>query len=455
MPTMEDYWARDTLPVPDELREWEANRDLPDDPIPTEVFTSADYARRELDGVWMHTWQAACRERELPEPGDHLEYLIGDQGAVVVRGEDGELRAFHNVCLHRGTRLAPGRGSSPSGLRCSFHGWTWNVDGSLRTVPCRWDFPKLDEEALRLRPLQCDTWDGWVFVNFDNDAPPLHEYLGDTIPRHFDRWRLRDKLKAAHVGMIVACNWKVALEAFLEEYHVFRTHPQAAIFSSDANAHYDQYGIHGRMLAPMGVPSPHAIGDIDDEEVVAAMILSQTTSSFQEGEQPEVALPPVGPEESSRTVLAAWNRAAMQAATGVDHSTLSDTEMLDVIQYFVFPNFIPWVGSYPIVYRSRPWGPDPDRCLFEIMLMAPVPAGVELPPDAPLRILEPGQTWSDAPELGGLGPIADQDTENVARMQQGLKSRGIDHVILSDYQENNIRSFHTMLNRYLERYAPE
>jgi phenylpropionate dioxygenase-like ring-hydroxylating dioxygenase large terminal subunit len=455
MPTMQDYLAADRYRVPPGLLERSIAADVPLDPVPKEEYVSEEFARREFEGLWMHVWQMACREREVANPGDHLEYEIGDQSAVIVRGQDGKLRAFHNVCLHRGTKLMPGRGTVSRGMSCTFHAWTWNLDGSLKSIPCRWDFPHVRDDDYRLVELQCDTWNGFVFVNFDLEAAPLAEFLGEVLPRHWKResWSLERKFKAAHVGAIIDGNWKVALEAFLEVYHVARTHPQLAVFTSDANAQHDQFGLHSRMLSAMGVPSPHLAGEIDEEEIVETMISQQTAGMFQAGQQRTVDFPPVGDGENARTVLTDWSRKTLQAQSGVDYSGMSDTEMIDVVEYFVFPNFVPWIGAFPIVYRSRPWGPSPDKCLFEVMLMASVPEGVELPPDAPLNLLEPGQTYADAPELGGLGPISDQDAGNISRVQQGMKSRGISHAVFADTQEHNIRHFHKNLNDYIKRYA--
>ncbi len=453
MMTMEDYFAEDTRPVPPVLFERCIDPGVPLDPVDKEVFISSDYARLEFDKMWMHVWQSTCREREIANPGDYCEYQIGDQSVLIVRGEDGQIRAFHNVCLHRGTRLVqPSRGHA-SKFSCSFHGWTWGLHGELKSVPCRWDFPRVDDDSYRLPELQVGTWNGFVFVNFDRDAGNLDEFLGDTVPRHFKTWPLADKVKVAHVGRVVNSNWKVAVEAFLEVYHAFRTHPQTILYASDANAQYDQYGLHGRMVNAMGAPSPHVQEDVADAAIVEAMISDQVAGQFQPGQEPEINYPPVEDGQTPRSVLAEWARTTLEAQTGVDYSKAADTEMLDVIQYFVFPNLVPWGGAaFPLSYRSRPWGNDPDQCLFEVMMFASVPEGVERPADSPMRILEPHETWSDAAELGGLGPIADQDTANLQKVQQGLKSRGISAVTFADVQERNLRQLHANIADYIDRY---
>ena len=110
-------------------------------------------------------------------------------------------------------------------FRCPFHGMTWNIDGSLREMPCAWDFPDVDAASFRLPEAQVGTWGGFVFVNLDPAAAPLGEYLQD-LPAHFDAWPLEDRYLAAHAVQVLPCNWKVALEAFIEAYHTMAVHPQ-------------------------------------------------------------------------------------------------------------------------------------------------------------------------------------------------------------------------------------
>ncbi len=130
---------RDSREVPEVLRRQSA-RELPVVRVPIERYVSPEFHALEVDKVWRRVWQMACREEEIPEVGDRVVYDIADHSVVVVRSAPGEVRAFHNVCLHRGRQIVEhdGRGER---LRCPFHGWAWNLDGSLAQVPCRWDFP--------------------------------------------------------------------------------------------------------------------------------------------------------------------------------------------------------------------------------------------------------------------------------------------------------------------------
>ena len=450
MPPLTEYWRHDVLPPPPELLERSVRDDLGAARIGKDCFLSRDHHRLEVERMWKRVWQMACRERDVARPGDHATYEIADQSIVIVRGADGTLRAFHNVCLHRGTRLVEGRGSvgEQGVLRCTFHAWSWDTDGTLAHVPCRWDFPEVRDDEYRLRAVQVDTWDGWVFVNLDRHAPSLRDYLGETVVRHFERWPRGERFVAAHVGKVLPANWKVATAAFIETYHVMGTHPESVPYAYDAGAQYDQFGPHvARMLQLIGVPSPHLPdGTYDEQDMVDTLIGGQLAAL----NDADVVVPRVPPGGRARAVLADFNRAQLAAMFGVDVRDVSDAEILDVIEYYVFPNLVPWGGySFPIVYRFRPNGDDHESCFAEVMLMAPC-AG-EPPPDAPLHVLPTGASWTEASELGGLGPILDQDDRNIRKIQLGMRSDAFEGPSLSSYQESNVRLLHRTLEDYLER----
>lgn len=447
MPTVADYLRADSHPVPDVLFERSTSEDLPVTPVPKEVFTSREYAEREQRLLWNRVWQMACREAEVGRPGDFFEYEIGDQSVVVARQPDGTVRAFHNVCQHRGTRLVEGSGHADA-FTCSFHGWAYNTDGTLRSVPCRWDFPQVSDTSHALPEVSCDTWNGFVFINLDPDAEPLADYLGDTLPRHFQEWPLARRFKAVHVKKVVPCNWKIALQAFLEVYHTVRTHPDILAYAADANAQYDQYHRHARFITMMGTPSPH-LGELAEQEVLEAMVRGGLLEVHDSGTGDHGGAALTVPEgKTARHVLADWMRTSLPTRTGADYSHASDCELIDVIQYFCFPNLIPWGGhSFPLVYRALP-GPDPDTATWEVMIFSDYPAGTDQPPDTPCKLTPPDEPWSELPELGGVGPILDEDMRNMRRLQLGLKSAGLKEITFARYQEATLRRYHDTLESY-------
>jgi len=449
MTTVEEYLRHDGG-APDVLFE-RSTKDHGTAPLSKECYVSAAWADLEMDKLWKRVWQMACRENDIPAVGDFVEYVIGTQSVIVVRDAPDSIKALQNSCRHRGTALVQGCGSRQE-LECTFHGWTWNLDGSLKRIPCRWDFPDVTDEACRLPECRVATWNGFVFINFDPDAPSLEEYLGEAVPRHFERWPLAQRWKAVHVVKPVPANWKVAFEAFIEDYHVFRTHPQIVPYAGDCNSQYDIFDdLHGRMITAMGVASPHAGDQYSYQDTVDAMIGDLIADVVRE-QGVEVPIPQVPEGGTSRQVLAEFMRQSVGQRSGVDLSGLSDAEALDAIEYHVFPNLIPWGGfSFPLVYRYRPAGRDPNWCLFDIMIFVPFPEGAEMPKDAPPVLLPAEGPFSDCAELGPLGPVYDQDMVNMTRVQKGLQNDGLTEVNFAQYQEMNIRNFHANLSRYVEK----
>jgi phenylpropionate dioxygenase-like ring-hydroxylating dioxygenase large terminal subunit len=426
----------ETRPVPESLRATSTVR-MDDADIPRQRYFDPDFHRLEVERVWQRVWQMACREEQIPLVGDSLVYEIVDASLIIVRTAPNEIRAFHNSCLHRGTQLRTGSGNV-AGFRCPFHGFTWNLDGSFREMPCPWDFPHVDAANFPLPEAQVGTWGGFVFVNLDAEAPPLTEYL-EELPRHFAAWPLEARYLTAHVVRVMACNWKVALEAFIEAYHTVAVHPQLLRTTGDTVTEYDVYGRRvSRMITPVGVTSEHVDREVDDAEILAAMFITadeDVTSS--EG-------------STARQVLADQMRASLRERTGRDHSHISDAEALDGIEYFLFPNFMPWAGFLtPLVYRFRPHGNDPDSCVVDIMLLDPVPDNGPRPAPAATRYLGEGETFADAPELGFLGRVLNQDGATFGRIQRGLHASVKPGVTLARYQESRIRHFHATLDAYL------
>src|SRR3954467_9649721 len=174
---------RSALPVPYAM-------DLPDR-VPKERYFDADFYRLEAEQLWPRVWQMACRLEEIPTAHDFAEYEFLDQSVIVVRTEDGAVRAFQNACRHRGVRVAEGRGRCESGFTCPFHGWCYAPDGTNTAVTRRKTFAEhnLEPTELDLVPVRCETWGGCAWVNLDETAPPLREYM-EPFATVMDAWKL-------------------------------------------------------------------------------------------------------------------------------------------------------------------------------------------------------------------------------------------------------------------------
>jgi phenylpropionate dioxygenase-like ring-hydroxylating dioxygenase large terminal subunit len=428
----QDLLDTDSRPVPGVLR-LQAEADLPVLRVPLERYTSREFHDLEVEHVWRKTWQMACREEEIPEVGDHVVYEIASDSLVIVRSAPDRIQAFFNACLHRGRQLREHDGRVPE-FRCPFHGWTWNLDGSLGRIPCRWDFPHVERESHSLPEARVGTWGGFVFVNLDADCAPLEEHLGE-LPEHFARWPLEDRYKEAHVAKELACNWKVAQEAFMEAYHVVATHPQLLAGIGDSNSQYDVWPTFSRAITPNMTPSPHLSSEPEQQEMLDTM----TGRSLDAEPMMRVA-----PSKTARETLAQGARMQLGGAVpGIQD--LSDAEMADSFYYTLFPNFHPWGAYNRIVYRFRPAGNDPDRCIMEVIYLAPYRG--RRPKPAPVHWLSDDEDWTFAPELGFLTRVFNQDTFNLGKVQKGLHTSRARHVTFARYQELKIRHFHTLLEQ--------
>lgn len=417
----------------------EAYRFLGDADLPYARYTSQAFFDLEMKRLWPRVWQWACREENIANVGDYVTYDVGPYSVIVVRSAPDEVKAYPNACLHRGTQFRPSdtAGVAPV-LRCPFHGWTWSLDGRLKEIPCRWDFPHVTDAAYRLPEVRVERWGGFVFINLDPDAPPLAEHLG-VLPEHFrDGWELSNRYTVLHLQKELATNWKAAQEAFLEAYHVVATHAQALPTASDANAQYDIFSeTVTRFVHTIGHPSPHFDRPQTQQEILDKMRAAPG------------ARVPAG--RTARSVAAEHLRSSLGESWGVDLSRYADSEMLDSIEYHLFPNMCLFPGvSLPMVYRFRPIGMDPGRTLFDLLFLRPLAPG-ELRPDAPpaQRIRE-AQSYAEAEGMDpGLGYVYDQDTQNLAMQFKGMQASRKSGETLGNYQEARIRRFHLTLDQYL------
>ena len=406
--------------------------------VPAERYTSRAFHELEREKVWKRAWQMACREEELAEVGDHVVYDVAGLSFLVVRSAPGEIKAFHNACLHRGRQLREADGRVQE-LRCAFHGWCWGLDGQLKEVPCQWDFPDVTPARYRLPEVKVGTWGGFVFINPDLNCEPLEKFLGD-LPRHFERWPLEERFKEAHVAKVLRCNWKLAQEAFMEAYHVVATHPQLLAGIGDANSQYDVFGNFSRAITPNGTPSPH-LGFAPSEQDMLDAMLDRNLD-----EPPALT---VGAGETARQVAGRARREGMRGVLGARADELSDAELDDSIYYTLFPNFHPWGAYNRIVYRFRPNGDDHRTSIMECMFLSPFTG--ERPTPAKIHWLGADDDWTEAPELGLLARVFNQDVFNLPKVQAGLGALKNPEVVFANYGETKPRHFHQLLDRFLAR----
>ena len=441
-PSTKEIILSEGQPVPDVLVA-EAYEYLGDEPIAYDRYTSPDFFQAEIDKMWNKVWQWACRMEHIPKVGDNYVYDVGPYSILVVRHGEGpeDIKAYHNSCLHRGTQLKPSYsvGNSPA-LRCPFHGWQWNLDGSIAEIPCRWDFPKVTNKDFALPEVKVGLWGGFVFVNMDPDCEPLLDYLGPMAKHLTDRWELSTRYVALHVQKTLPANWKASQEAFIEAYHVYETHAQGRPTSGGLMAQYDCFSDKvTRFVHTRGYPTPEDRGNQTEEDILAKMAPHLTGTPIPEGKR-------------ARHVVARHLRDTMGEKFGVDFSGYSDSEMLDSIEYHLFPNMFLFPGvSLPMIYRFRPNGMDTESAIFDLLFLRPVKPGDDLP-EAPEPVkVDIEESYADVPGMvSGMGEIYDQDTSNLEMQQRGFRAGIAKRAqTLGDYQEIRIRRVHMTLDHYL------
>lgn len=444
----EDLMAEDSRPVPDILTQ-ESYHYLGSDPIDASRYTSEEFARLEREKMWPYVWQFAAREEDIPEAGDYTVFENAGRSWLISRQDDGSVKAMHNVCLHRGRKLRTEDGHADQ-FQCPFHGFTWKKDGSFSHMPCQWDFPHLKKERMSLPDAEVGRWGGYIFLREERGGPSLEEYLA-PLPDHFKRWRHEECTTVAWVAKEVPANWKVTAEAFMEAWHTVITHPQILPFTGDANAAYWFWGDNVNVnLVPFGVLSPHLDAEGKSEQWIVDEFIKyngRSSDNYDPDADPYAVQVPDG--LTARAALGAKMREAysQQAGYSLDHAT--DAELIDALVYNVFPNFAPWGGFMPnIVYRWRP-GKTPDTCIMEVRVLSRVKRGEPIPRGVPMTFLRLDQRWAEAPQLGGLAAVFEQDMDNLPFVQEGLHCSKNGKVQLGDYQEIRIRQFHDTLKKYL------
>ncbi|MCC5874281.1 MAG: aromatic ring-hydroxylating dioxygenase subunit alpha [Gammaproteobacteria bacterium] len=432
--TYQDLLDQDTKPVPGVLR-MQSPKDFRADEIPVERYISKEWHDKEVKYLWRRVWQFACREEEVAAPGDHMRYDIAGMSFLIVRTESGEIKAYPNACLHRGRMLKEFDGHA-SELRCPFHGFAWSLDGCLKDIPARWDFPHLKDEEMSLPEIPVGLWGGFVFINPDQDCEPFDDFIKD-LAEQFVNWDMSKLYKQAHVAKVMPANWKIAQEAFCEAYHVNGTHPQIMKALGDVNSQVDIWENCARVITPALTPSPLLDYDVSTEDIIRSML------DVPEGEE----LPELPDGMSPRAWSAAASRDTLRPDVGDAIDNYSDAEMVDNLDYTLFPNMHPWGAFNRIVYRFRPNGNDHRTCIMECIMMAPFQG--DRPPPAEILWLKEDETWSSA--LGFLGKVFDQDAFNMPKVQWGLESTYKTGLLPSKYQESKVRWLHHKLTEWVEK----
>ena len=362
-------------------------------PVPVAPVISAEYFELEREHVFSKVWLNVGRDEDLPGPGAYLvkDIAILRASLIVVRGDDGVVRAFHNVCRHRGNQLAEGCGKT-RGFSCGFHGWTYDTAGALVSVPDEQQFFGLERSRLGLVPVRCETFAGFVFITVDEQAPPLAEWLGD-MGRQISDFPFADMRRMHRLEADVNCNWKVFIDAFQESYHGRFVHKLTA---AAAGGNDDDPYAHLMSVRLMG---PHRSASVP----------------FNPGYQPSPA-----EALSFKYAQSLWlhdGSAGAQRVAGANPAGHPNW-LFDI--NVIFPNFfVDVAGGWFFTYHF--WPVAVDRTHWEYSFYM-------LPPQ------DPGERISREYSKIYLRDVLREDLSTVERTQAGLSSGALGEMLFSDQE---------------------
>lgn len=444
--------------------------------IPKERYTSKEFMQLEWEHIWTKTWLRGGLSQDLKEPNSYITTEIGHLSILLVRGEDRKVRAFHNVCKHRGNTLAQQKmGTIDKTFKCSYHRWQYDATGKLIDLPDPETFPQgVSDPCLNLTELPCEEWNGWIMYSMNPDVKPLDKWLG-PVKDHLEAYNF-DKMDLV-MDMTIEwnCNWKASVDAFNETYHVWGTHPELMDWLDDINVQIDLYETHNRYLVPFGIPSPRP--HIDQENV---------------GENLAVYMEQNGVDPKGFNGTAQQARRAIQLSQrerademGWDFSNLNDDQLSDDYHYCVFPNVtLNTHATNYMMFTQRPHPEDPNKCFYDLQMFS-------LPSDKDNKRVNQAQEVgeSNAPaymegvesedtnsniapgvddEMGlsstdgtrpefvyvkdgdehTLGIVLDQDASNLPYIQKGMNNPSYKGLWCGK-QERRIRHFHQVIDRHI------
>lgn len=435
--------------------------DVREDFVPKDGFISPEFLQLENERMWPKVWQIACREEELPKVGSFVTYDIAKESIVVVRTAPDRIKAFFNICQHRGRILMEPQAGHTKFLFCRFHGWRYSLDGELLRIPEEEDWegcPTFDKKELGLKEVLVDTWGGFVFINMDLDAEPLAQYL-DPIPKfldcfEFEKWRYR-----WYKTVILPCNWKTVLEGFNEAYHVASTHPQLLDNQGDDFTRARTYGRHGMYFfppdrRPSGAPATKTGRPVPDDlrpglvaffdsmdKTLKAMFTPRAIAASRR------LLEEVGPTNDAELLFGELQRFHREAAEdeGAGWPPLSPKQQFEAgTEWHMFPNHVfLHLADGSIAYRARPNGDDPNSCIFDVWSLVRYAPGAE-----PELKREFYPDWTVDTEKN-FGLILSQDFANFHLVQKGMQSRAFAGSRTNPIQEAEIPNMHRALYEYV------
>lgn len=431
-------------PHPFNLRVSPAIDNGTDRPDPLRYHDRA-FMREEWEKVFARSWLLAGVASDIPEAGDFFTFEIGPESFIVVRGEDGEVRAHYNVCPHRGSRLVTTDFGSLDQFTCPFHSWKFDLEGRNVAVTDPETFrPEVLCHDRDLTSVRCEVAVGLVFICMDSQVEPLTQWLAPILP-HLELYDIDKMYVVQHRRSDWGANWKGGVDAFAEIYHLHAVHPQTQCLMDDRT----QIDLWPGGLSRQFVPFAQPAARYADQETVNPGIQLMLRDA---GIDPEMYQGTAA--ETRRAVQQAKRRRSEEL--GLGYERFSDSQLSDSVVYGLFPNA--QIGCHPeaiFLHRFLPHASDPnqftyDTCILYRHVDAPgysAPAWMGLSEETDLSgATRPEIVHTGLGEPPGLGEVLDQDSDLLPVVQAGARSRGFRGPLWSE-QEGRLRHFHAELDR--------
>jgi phenylpropionate dioxygenase-like ring-hydroxylating dioxygenase large terminal subunit len=402
------------------------------DRIPKQRYYDPEFFALEAELFWPRVWQMACRLEEIPQPGDFAEYEILDQSIIIVRTTHDEVKAYFNACRHRAVKVIEGHGTCNAGFVCPFHGWCYGLDGANTYVlqPGMFSTDSLQPDDIALKPVRCEVWGGCAWINLDYSAPALRDFLEPYASVH-EAWKADTLQVEWWEACLLPANWKLAMAAFMEGWHVPQTHPQLR-----------------RPPAAAGPPDSRGLIDMNlhfmrELSIGMGGMTHESDVRIAEGLR-DIELP-----AAPGLAAAVWHRTLNDAvvswwrANGHEIPDLNELDRLGLSApiWYCFPHtFILPTYSSASAYRFRPLGPE--ETLMEIWSLTRFPDGSPVRP----RPMPPTSKMPDDPSWP---PIPAQDFSNIPKQQRGLRNLGFGEMRLSHTIEGLISNFERVVDAFL------
>lgn len=418
------------------------------DTITADRYISKNWMDREMAALWPKVWHLGGVLADLEDEGDFIRHNFAKESVIMVRQEDGSIRAFYNSCPHRGNRLILGDAGSTPRITCGYHGWQFDPDGTLVHVQDPDDFPGGNPcGKVHLTQLRCETWGPFVFWCMDNDVAPLAEWLA-PFPDRLAGYGLENWVRVMNVSCDAEFNWKIIRDNFNESYHLPTIHPELATFINDGlpDTLFEMYPSGHNAMWMKGHQATtrrdYTVGEVPAPLDAVAAAWGIDPAGFG------------GRTSDIRQAVIDAKRAQGKDRGYSNYEQMTDQQLVDYFHCTLFPNLtITMSPEQCQILRTEPHPTDPEKCVFQHWCLYPPVKGmkeVETPVGpAPLRhdAIVRHSVYGDGVSVGY---VADQDMSIGTSQQQGLNSRGFKGCILPN-QEKRVQRFHELLNDYVSQ----